>query len=154
MSTENNIILLLDVEHVFNTENEIKSFKRKSVVKETAKNSTFLNGRSNHSQNVFKGIITGEVKRLNRLNENDFNESLLTLEKKCIKSEFNPKLVKSQLEKVSEYNSSDSSNKLKNQKSENIYWSSQFKNLLRFTKEEIKLFPLAKTSFTKPRSLG
>ena len=64
MSTELKIILFLDVEHVFNTENEIKSFKSKRFIKETAKHSTFLNGRSYHSQNVFKWIITGEVKRL------------------------------------------------------------------------------------------
>ena len=86
------------MEHIFNAENEIKSFKTKSFLKEIAKISTFLHSRLYHPQNVFKGIITGEVQRLNRLNENDFKESLLTLEKKCIRSKFNPKLVKGQLE--------------------------------------------------------
>ena len=81
-------------------------------------------------------------------------ESLLKLEKKCIRSNFNPKLVKSQFEKNCELNSCENSNKLKKQKSKNIYWSSQFKTLLRFTKEEKKLSSLAKTSFTKPRSIG
>ena len=33
----------------------------------------------------------------------------------------------------------------------NIYWSSQFKNFLKFTKD---LIPLTRTPFTKPRSLG
>ena len=46
MSTEYKIIPFLDVEHVFNTENEIKSFKSKRFIKETAKHSTFQNGRS------------------------------------------------------------------------------------------------------------
>ena len=78
----------------------------------------------------------------------------MKLEKKCIRSNFNPKIVKSQFEKVSKFNSSESSNELKIQKSKNICWSSQFKTLFKFTKEEKKLFPLAKTSFTKPSSLG
>ena len=156
MSEDNTTIPFLDVEHVLNNDSEIKSFKTKSFIKETAKNATFLNGRSYHPLNVFKGIITGEIKRLKRLNEDekDFKESLLKLEKKCINSNFNPKIVKSQFEKVNEFNSNESSNKLEKQKAKNIYWSSQFKTLLRFTKEEKKLFPLAKTSFTKPSSIG
>ena len=95
---------------------------------------------------VFKGIITGEIKRLKKLNEDekDFKESLLKLEKKCKNSNFNPKIVKSQFEKVNEFNSNESSNKLEKQKAKNIYWSSQFKTLLRFTKEEKKLLYLEK----------
>ena len=42
----------------------------------------------------------------------------------------------------------------KKDKSDNLYWSSQFRNLLKFTKDEAKLVPQARTSFTKPRSLG
>ena len=85
MSEDNTTVPFLDVEHVLNNDSEIKSFKTKNFIKETAKNSTFLNGRSYHPLNVFKGIITGEIKRLKRLNEDekDFKESLLKLEKKC-----------------------------------------------------------------------
>ena len=78
----------------------------------------------------------------------------MKLEKKRIRFKFNPKIVKSLFEKVTEYNSNESSKKLKNQKSESIYWSSQLITLLRFTKEEKKLFPLAKRSLIKPRSIG
>ena len=156
MSEDNTTVPFLDVEHVLNNDSEIKSFKTKNFIKETAKNATFLNGRSYHPLNVFKGIITGEIKRLKRLNEDekDFKESLLKLEKKCISSNFNPKIVKSQFERINEFISNESSNKLEKQKAKNIYWSSQFKTLLRFTKEEKKLFPIAKTSFTKPSSIG
>ena len=38
-------------------------------------------------------------------------------------------------------------------KNKNIYWSSQFKKLLKFTKEEAKLFPLGKISFRKSLNL-
>ena len=61
MSTDNKVIPFLDVEHVLNTDSEIKSFKTKSFIKETAKNATFLNGQSYHPQSVFKRIITGEI---------------------------------------------------------------------------------------------
>ena len=77
-----------------------------------------------------------------------------SLKKKSIRSKFNPKVVKSLFEKITEYNSNESSKKLKNQKSESIYWSSQLITLLRFTKEENKLFSFAKTSLTKQRSIG
>ena len=64
MSKDNKIIPFLDVQHVINTKSEIKSFRTKSFIKKTAKNATFLNGRSYHLQNVFKGIMLGEIKRL------------------------------------------------------------------------------------------
>ena len=56
MSKGNKIIPFLDVEHVLNTDREIKSFQTRSFIKETTKNSTFINGRSYHPQNVFKKI--------------------------------------------------------------------------------------------------
>ena len=64
MFKDNKIISFLDIEYVLNNDSEINSFKTKSFLKETAENATFLNGRSYHPQNVFKGIITGEIKSL------------------------------------------------------------------------------------------
>ena len=51
-----------------------------------------------------------------KLKLNDLNGSLLTLKKKCMRSKFSPKLVKKQFKIFSEYNFSDSLDKLKNQK--------------------------------------
>ena len=66
---------------MLNINGEIKSFKKKSFIKETAKNATFLNGKSYHLLNIFKEIKLGETKRLKRLNENksDFKQSLSNL---------------------------------------------------------------------------
>ena len=41
MSKDNRVIPFLDVEHVLNTDSEIKSFKTKSFIKETAKTQFF-----------------------------------------------------------------------------------------------------------------
>ena len=83
-----------------------------------------------------------------------FQETLIKLVKKCIRSNFNPKLVKSQFKKVSEYNSNENLNKLIFFLTKNIYKSFKLKTLLKFKEEEKKLFLLAKTSLTKPRSMG
>ena len=90
------------------------------------------------------------MKRINERKE-DCYKSLKKLENKFITSNFNPKLVEHQFKKIYSKNENENiSNKTKNK---NVYWSTQFKKLLRFTKEETKLFLLGKISFTKPVSL-
>ena len=158
MSTKdkNNMLPFLDVQHILIKEGNNNFFKTKNFIKKTAENSTFLNGKSYHPLNVFKGIITGESKRMRRLNETDedYKDSLKILENKCLKSNFNPKLVTNQFKKIQQQLSNFDNNLNKKDKSDNLYWSSQFRNLLKFTKDEAKLVPQARTSFTEPRSLG
>ena len=160
MSTEDNNLTLpfLDIEHVLTKENNRSFFYTRNFIKPTAINSTFLNGKSFHPLNIFKGIISGEEKRMKRLNERneDYQESLNKLKNKCIKSNFNLKVIETQFQKIQIKNSITNENitPIENKKNENIYWTSQFKKLLKLTKEENKLFPLGKISFTKPANLG
>ena len=159
MSGENEVDKLpfLDIEHILTRVNEKSFFYTRNFTKTTAVNSTFLNGKSFRPLNIFKGIITGEEKRLKRINERkeDYYESLKKLKTKCLASNFNPKLVEDQFKKI--YCKNENKNVPIEQKditkNENVYWSTQFKKLLGFTKEETKLFPLGKISFTKPASL-
>ena len=159
MSTENKTTTLpfLDIEHVLTKENTKSFFYTRNFTKITAINSTFLNGKSFHPLNTFKAIITGEEKRMKRLNERkeDYYESLNKLKMKCITSNFNLQLTEDQFEKIQkEKEEKGKENKPDKEKdNENIYWCSQFKKILKFTKEESKLFPLGKVSFTKPPNL-
>ena len=135
-------------------ENDNSFFYTRNVTKETAINSTILNGKSFHVLNTFKAIITGEEKIVRLLNERneDYHESLNKLKTKCIKSNFNRKLTENQFLKFQK--NKEIANKPSEEKTnKNIYWSSQFKKLLEFTKEEAKLFPLGKISFRKPVNL-
>ena len=104
MSTEDNNLTLpfLDVEHVLTKENNKSFFYTRNFIKPTAINSTFLNGKSFHPLNIFKGIISGEEKRMKRLNERneDYQESLKKLKNKCIKSNFNLKVIETQFQKI------------------------------------------------------
>ena len=156
MSIESKITKLpfLDVEHVLTRENENNFFYTRNFTKETAINSTFLNGKSFHPLNIFKAIITGEEKKMRRLNERnkDYHESLDKLKTKCIKSNFNRKLTENQFLEIQK--NKEIANKPDKEKTNTIvYWSSQFKKLLKFTKEEAKFFPLGKISFRKPLNL-
>ena len=158
MSTENKTTTLpfLDVEHVLTKENAKSFFYTRNFTKITAINSTFLNGKSFHPLNTFKAIITGEEKRMKRLNERkeDYTESLNKLKTKCITSNFNLKLTEDQFEKIQKGKEKGNENKPdKETNNKSIYWSSQFKKILKFTKEESKLFPLGKVSFKKPANL-
>ena len=159
MSSEKGINALpfLDVEHIFTKANEKSFFYTRNFTKATAINSTFLNGKSFHPLNTFKGIITGEEKRMKRTNERkeDYFESLKKLKTKCIKSNFNLKLIEDQFEKICRQNENENMQNKEKEKTnnKNIYWSSQFKKILKFTKKESKLFPLGKISFTKPENL-
>ena len=116
-----------------------------------------MNGKSFHPLNNCKGIITGEEKRMKRINEKKENyyESLKKLKTKCRTSNFNLKLVEDQLKKIYSKNKSENVPIEENDKTKNknVYWYVQFKNLLSFTKEEAKLFQLGKISFTKPARL-
>ena len=69
-----------------------------------------------------------------------------------MKSNFDFKLIGTQLQKNRIENSITNENIIlnENKNNENIYLPSHFKNLLKFTKEETKLFPLGKIYFTKP----
>ena len=58
-----NTLPLLDVEHIFTKANEKSFFYTRNFTKAKAINSTFLNGKSFHPLNTFKGIITGEEKK-------------------------------------------------------------------------------------------
>ena len=82
----------LDVLHCTSKDAE-KNFYITDFVKPTAKNSTFLHGKSWHPTHTFKGIILGEAKRLRRLNERDlpYKKSIERLYEKCKKSGFNKK---------------------------------------------------------------
>ena len=66
MFTDNIIVPFLDIDYVLNTDSEIKSFKTKKNYQENCKKCNFFFNSSYHPQNVFKGIITGEIKRLKR----------------------------------------------------------------------------------------
>ena len=90
MSTDNKINTLpfLDIEHILTKENNKNFFYTKNFTKITAINSTFLNGKSFHPLSTFKAIITGEEKRMKRLNERseDYYKSFKKLKTKCIAS--------------------------------------------------------------------
>jgi len=77
------------------------------------------------------------MRRLNETEE-DYKQSLKILENKCLKSNFNPKLVANQFKEIHEQNSNFDNNFNKTLKSDYLYWSCQFKNLLKFTKDETK----------------
>ena len=80
ISAENGVDKLpfLDIEHILTRANEKSFFYTKNFTKANAVNSTFLNGKSFHPLNIFKGIISGEEKRMKRINEKkeDYYESL------------------------------------------------------------------------------
>ena len=75
---------------------------------------------------------------MRRLNETEeyCKESLKMLENK---SNFNPKRVTNKLWKIHEQNYNVDNSLNKTHKSDNIHWSSKFKNLLKFTKDELNI---------------
>ena len=75
------------------------------------------------------------------------------LKTKSITSNFNLKSTEDQFEKIHKQKENENIPNKEKIYNKNIYWSSQFKNILKFTKEESKLFPLGKISFTKPANL-
>ena len=63
------------------------------------------------------------------------------------------KLIEDQFEKICRQNENMQNKEKEKTNNKTIYWSSQFKKILKFTKEESKLFLLGKISFTKPENL-
>ena len=91
----------LDVLHKSDAGRE-KNFVVSDFVKPTAKDATFLNGKSFHPAHIFKGIVLGEGHRLRRLNESNegYQNSLERLKKKCITSHFKMHTITEAFEKV------------------------------------------------------
>ena len=80
---------------------EKNGFKTVNHIKPTAKSAKFLNGNSYHPAHVFRGIILSEANRLKKLNEKDkdYEEALINLKFKFIRSNFSRKLIKTLLMK-------------------------------------------------------
>ena len=75
------------------------------------------------------------------------------LKTKCLTSNFQLKIIKDKFKKVYSKNKNENVPNKDKTKNKNVYWSTQFKKILRFTNEETKLFLFGKISFTKPVSL-
>ena len=106
----------------------------KKFIKPTATNSLFLNGKSHHPINVFKGIVLGESKRMRRLNEydDDYYESLKILKKKCLRSGFDEKLVDGMIAKTKKWNREGKQIEEEEEKKERckkLTWATEFPNI-------------------------
>ena len=138
-------------------------------MKPTAKEATFIHGKSFHPLHVFKGIILSEAKRLRMLNETDngYQEGIKRLSKKCLKSGFKNKTVKEMIEKVENYFNlwnckkrdkenieTNESEKKNTFKPESLTWTTRFKNILRFNNKEKELKPNAKITYRRPTTLA
>ena len=91
----------LDVNHKFTGPYD---YETENFTKPTALGRVFLDGSSYHPTHIFKGIVSGESKRMRRLNSTDkgYDSSLKNLQEKCQRSNFPMKMVKDQLEQVRE----------------------------------------------------
>ena len=154
----------LDVLHCTN-KSQTKGFTIKNFIKPTAENATFINGKSFHPSHVYKGIIIGEAKRMERLNENkeDYEKSIEQLENKCKKSGFNNKIITKTIDEIKQRRKKNEENNLtyqnitkvnSNEKNTNkLTWTTRFKNLLRFTKREKELLPRTQIVYTRPSTI-
>ena len=105
----------------------------------------FINGKSFHPLSVFKGIITGEAKRLRRLNivDDNYKMSIKRLEEKCHKSNFNTTITSEKINLVKHWVNNDK-NIMKPEittKEEKLPWATQFKKYLKLDKLDKKLVP-------------
>ena len=163
-------IEFLDVLHVANHTAE-KNFITKDFVKPTAKEATFLHGKSFHPKHVFEGIIKSESKRLRMLNETNegYQESIKRLELKCLKSGFKSKTVKTMINMVKNYDktseiSEKETEEMKPKESQEqkkkkfdkqtLPWTTRFKSLLRFNSKEKELKPNAMLTYRRPTTLA
>ena len=153
-------IEFLDVLHVAD-ESSSNGFYITDYVKPTAEGRRFLDGSSFHPHHVFKAIITGEAKRLRRLNTKDenYNRSVQRLKEKCDRSNFNKSVTDKMIQIVQNWNNMEEkkTNKEKddkNNKKVNLTWPTQFKNLVKLNDLEKKLVPEASISFCKPPTLA
>ena len=103
INTGNNNLQIefLDVLHVADN-TDSNGFHITDYVKPTAEGRRFLDGSSFHPNHVFKAIITGEAKRLRRLNTKDDNykRSIQRLKEKCYRSNFNKAITNKMIEVV------------------------------------------------------
>ncbi len=146
----------LDVLHVA-SEEEKGGFYTTNFVKPTAVNQRFLHGKSFHPKHVFQAIISGEAKRMKRLNERKegYEKSIEKLEKKCLQSEFEKELVEKSIQKVKVWKEEQPGEDVKSmRKKDKIMWTTQFKNLLRLDRKEKKLAPNAAVGYCRPPTLG
>ena len=150
-------IEFLDVLHVSDP-SASKGFFTKDYTKPTAINQTFLNGRSHHPKHIFTAIIKGEAKRRERLNErkNDFLQSIDQLETKCMRSNFNKILTSNAIKGIKKnyLDKSNIGNENMDKNKDVITWATQFKDLIKFSKQEKELAPKSVVSFCKPPTLG
>ena len=146
----------LDVLHVTDP-NAMGGFYTKDFIKPTAVGQTFLNGKSHHPRQVFKGIMVGEYTRMKRLNETKKGliESINKLENKCIKSSFEDKLVRETIQEIKTKIDEDVNNvRDKKNKNNMITWTTQFKNIIKLNKNERELAPNSLITFCKPQTLA
>ena len=146
----------LDVEHKIDN-SHFGGFYTRDFVKPTALDRTFLNGKSFHPTHIFKSIVFSEAVRLRRLNEtqSDYLASLERLKQKCIRSQFNIKLVSRILDLASKWNDRFGPKKDSGQQKTKprIIWASSFVNLLKLNSTEKFLVPDAAVVYKKPPTL-
>ena len=160
----NGEVEFLDVLHKIKR-SENKKFIITDFIKPTARNSTFLNGKSYHPNHVFKGIITGEAKRLSKLNEEEdgYQLSLERLRNKCKRSNFKEKIIQETFDKIgnrdknkdeTEKRKKELKEKTGQEKDKNVYWSTCFKSVINFDKKEQDLMKNAKITYARPPTLS
>ena len=152
----NSEIEFLDVLHVTHP-NAKNGFITKDFTKPTAIDQTFLNGTSYHPKNVFRAIIKGEATRRRRLNENnnDFIDSMIRLENKCLKSGFDKSLTANTINNMTKkYETDVPKEEIKDKDKKIITWATQFKDLIKLDKKEKELAPKSIISFSKPSTLA
>ena len=162
ISTENkdSQIEFLDVLHCVDNYSP-KGFITKEYTKPTAKGHRFIDGRSHHPPHVFKGILIGEGKRLRRLNETngDYQKSIDKLERKCLDSNFDRKMVKDTTDKIRKWqkrmmNTGVNEDQKNIKINRRITWTTQFKNILKIKGKEKHLVPNATITYGRPPTLG
>ena len=141
---QNTSMEFLDVDHVIDS-TAVGGFYTKEFIKPTALNCTFLHGKSHYPISVFKSIVFSEAVRMRHINESNehFQDSLERLRSKCLKSNFNNKVVNNIIEKAKLWThrfSPKSGNTEKNF-AKRIAWSTSFKNLLHLSAKEKNLNP-------------
>ena len=150
-------IEFLDVLHCADTK-ATKGFFTKDYIKPTATGHTFINGKSHHPPHIFKGIVLGEGKRLRRLNETDqgFKESIHRLKEKCLKSDFNERMVSDITSRIQNwrFNSTEQQNHKKVNENNRLTWSTQFKNILKLGRKEKDLVPKTALTYCRPPTIG
>ena len=156
---ENAQVEFLDVLHQIKT-TATKGFITKDFIKPTAKNATFLHGKSYHPKYMFKGIVISEAHRLRRLNEEDkdYIESIERLKNKCKRSNFDESTLNEAIEEVKKWhqrtNEEITTNKLgKNDKREKNTWVTMFKSLLKLTEQEKQLSPNTCVTYKRPKTI-